>query len=134
MTGRQRPYPSRRLTRALGAATSGRACLEAVGADDLARALPPGTTREALLAEAARQADLLAHPYLDRDHLRLAALRLTGQRAAWQSLVAALPTGIPATGWRPRGLRSAARRRGLAETARRQAHATTRESARPWPN
>jgi hypothetical protein len=134
MTGRPRPRPSRRLARVLGTADSGRACLQRVGADALASALPSHLTRAALLAEAAHQANLLAHPYLGREHLVLAALRLTGRRSAWESMTSSLTPGLPASSWRPRGILSAARNRGRVDTARRQAEAIATESTRPWSN
>ena len=139
-TARHDGYPAvgvpvtKRLARILDAAPTAAACLVGVGSPELVGDLAAtGVTREQLLLEARHQADLLGHPYVAPEHVRLAALRLLGRREPWKELSAALSPALPGGRWRPRGLRSAARRRGRELTARRQAEAAARERGRAWP-
>jgi hypothetical protein len=133
MSRRERYGVSRRLARALHGAATARACLEALGEPELAHALPASADRELLLGEARHQADLLGHPYLGPEHVRLAALRVLGRRDQWLTLHGSLPSGLPGHGWRPRGPLSAARRAGRRRTARRQVAAIAAERGRRWP-
>lgn len=70
-----------------------------------------------LLRAASREADLLAHPYTGVEHLELARLRLAGREAEHVALRQNLGVGVARRWWRPRGRRSALRRRGLEQTA-----------------
>lgn len=82
-----------------------------------------GQLSEELLAAAAREADLLEHPYVGVEHLQLARLRLAGNDTEREALRRQLAVGVPQRWWRPRGPHSALRRRGIEETraARRTA-------------
>ena len=72
----------------------------------------------ALLQEARHQADLLRHPYLAPEHIRLAVAKLRGDEIAYRRLKVAIPEGLPAVRWRPRGIWSARRRHGVRATER----------------
>jgi hypothetical protein len=82
-----------------------------------------GAVSEQLIALADHEADLLAHPYIGTEHLHLAQLRFEGRTPERDALLAKIAPGIRRRWWRPRGARSALRRRGLAETEARRAAA-----------
>lgn len=128
-----RPRLTRRLERALSGVRSARACLTVLGADALARGLQSPTRREELLARAMHEADLLGHPYVDRDHVLLAAARLAGDRTGWEQVRAGLTEGLPSRGrWRPRGPRSLARPPGQRALSKRRIAALQRDEQEGW--
>src|SRR5256885_3058475 len=75
-----------------------------------------GAVSPELLAAADHEADLLAHPYIGPEHLELARLGLAGREQERAALLGQLTAGVRAPRWRPRGPRSALRRRGIART------------------
>ena len=82
-----------------------------------------------LLAAADHEADILAHPYIGVEHLDLGRLSLEGRLAERDELRQSVLGGVPRRWWRPRGRRSALRRRGLRQTAERQMTAQRRDEA-----
>ena len=76
-----------------------------------------------LVVAAGHEADLLEHPYIGCEHVKLARLRAEGRDAEYLRLKASLPIGLSRRWWRPRGRHSALRSQGLRATrnARRQA-------------
>jgi hypothetical protein len=83
-----------------------------------------------LLAAADHEADLLGHPYLGVEHLELGQLALGGRLEERLTLRKTLAQGVPRRWWRPRGPRSALRRRGLRETELRRLAADREEKTR----
>jgi hypothetical protein len=85
--------------------------------------LADGQVATGELPAAAREADLLAHPYTGVEHVQLARLRAANNEDEYAKLRGQLRPGVPRRWWRPRGPRSALRRSGLAarEAARRRA-------------
>lgn len=75
-----------------------------------------GEISERLLAAADHEADLLAHPYIGVEHVELARLRLAGRVRGLEEIRRRIPVGVRRWWWRPRGRRSALRRRGLEQT------------------
>jgi hypothetical protein len=69
------------------------------------------------LVAASHEADALAHPYIGVEHLELARLTLEGRHDERDAYRRSLGVGVRRRWWRPRGPRSALRRRGLRETA-----------------
>jgi hypothetical protein len=86
-----------------------------------------GAVSPQLLAEADREADLLAHPYIGLDHLELAQLRLAGREEERTAMLRGLTAGVRVPRWRPRGPGSALRRRGIALTQAAQRRAKRRD-------
>ena len=91
------------------------------------RLITSGLVTAELLVAADHEADLLAHPYIGPEHLELARLRLAGREEERASKLAALTSGVQRRHWRPRGPRSALRRRGMAQTEAAQRCAERRE-------
>ena len=84
------------------------------------RLIAAGQVPEDVLVAADHEADVLAHPYIGMEHLELARLQLAGRLAERDAVRAGLPVGISGSTrwWRPRGPRSARRRRGVDDTER----------------
>lgn len=89
-----------------------------------------GAVADELLAAANHEADLLGHPYLGVEHLELGQLSVDGRIEERLALREALAQGVPRRWWRPRGRRSALRRRGLRETEARRLAADREEKTR----
>ena len=70
-----------------------------------------GVVSGQLLKAAGHEADLLAHPCIGLEHLKLGCLTLQGRVAERDGLRQRIPVGVPRRWWRPRGPRSALRRR-----------------------
>jgi len=80
------------------------------------RLIAAGQVSAQLLTAADHEADLLAHPYIGVEHLHLAQLTLAGRLEERQALRERVQPGVRRRWWRPRGPRSALRRRGLMQT------------------
>jgi hypothetical protein len=80
-----------------------------------------------VLRAADHEADLLGHPYIGLEHLELARLRLAGLDHERQGMLQHIRAGTTRKWWRPRGPRSALRRRGRAQTAQAQREAMERD-------
>ena len=93
----------------------------------VARMAKLGLVSDDLLRAADHEADLLAHPYVGMEHVKLARLRLAGLTAERDALRRSIPIGVLRRWWRPRGRRSALRRRGLEQTRVAQQRAEARE-------
>jgi hypothetical protein len=124
--GNRRRRHTRRLEAALRRYSESTSLLTALGH----RAWPEAPDREHLLDEARHQADLFRHPYVDAEHVLLAAAWLEGDQQAYDARCAQLQPGLPVSRWRPLGFRSARRRSGQAEIAEAQRQAKLREHER----
>jgi hypothetical protein len=80
------------------------------------RLIESGTVTDELLQAAVHQADLLGHPYIGVEHLELGRLRMEGRTVEYEALRQQLHVDLPRRWWRPRGPRSALRRRGQRQT------------------
>lgn len=92
------------------------------------RLIRAGVVNGELLSAADHEADLLAHPYIDLQHVELARLRLAGLDRERQKLLARTPPGVARTRWRPLGRGSALRPRGLAQTRAAQLRAWMKDA------
>jgi hypothetical protein len=139
--------PTRRLRRLLDQApgTDPRRLVTTLGLAAAAERLPAALTLDELLDQAAHEATLLRHPYIGPEHVQLAAAALVPDRALYDRLRgellerAASSPGSPygpgwfGSRWRPRGPRSAARRRGQRELDAEQRQAQRRACDRHPP-
>jgi len=75
-----------------------------------------GAVSDQLLQAADHEADLLGHPYIGLEHLELGRLHLQGLTTEHDALRQQMRVDVPRRWWRPRGPRSALRRRGLEQT------------------
>lgn len=132
--------PTRRLRQLLDQApgTDPRRLVTTLGLPAVAEQLPAALTLEELLDQAAHEAALLRHPYVGPEHIQLAAAARIPDRTVYNRLqgellerAASRPSGPYGQGWfgsqwRPRGPRSAARRRGQRELEAGQRRAQQR--------
>ena len=127
--------PTRRVQTLLAIGKPPADLVRQLGDPALAASLPASVRVEHLVTEGRHQADLASHPYLAEIHLLLAAARLSGAHEQWDAWRAALPEPWSPPRWRPwrpRGLRSAARRSGVTNLQRAHDAALRHESTRTW--
>jgi hypothetical protein len=92
------------------------------------RLIESGAVADELLHAAAHEADLLGHPYIGVEHLKVGRLRMEGRTAEYETLRQQMHVGLPRRWWRPRGPRSALRRRGQRQTEHARLAADGRET------
>jgi hypothetical protein len=108
--------------------------LDSLEQPDLALRLPASLSVDDLLALADHEAALRRHPFLGREHVVLAAVRVCGDTAAYRELSEGLSDALPRRGllgWRPRGPRSMARSRSRRRLEAEQVDAQRRDGAHP---